>query len=390
VDDSIDLCVVVVPSQAVPKIAEEAGAKKVKVLVVISAGFKEVGQVGVKLERELVRTCKKYGMRLVGPNVLGVIDTFTPLNASFAPEAPLRGNIAFLSQSGALCTAVLDWSIKEGIGFSKFVSLGNKADVEEVDLLPILAEDRDTNVILVYLEGIRDGGRFVDVVREVGRKKPVVILKAGVTEAGTRAVSSHTGSMAGSDLAYDVALKQAGVMRARTTEELFDLAETFSTQPVPNGPNVAIFTNAGGPGILATDACERQGLRLAPISPEVERRLREKLPPTASFHNPIDVLGDASAERYAFALDSVLGSQDVHSGLVILSPQAVTEPEKTAEQITQARNKFPDKPLVTAFLGGGTIDGAVKILADSKIPSYPFPERAVYPLVALTRYGEHL
>jgi len=390
VNETIDLGVVVVPSQAVPKVAEEAGTKKVKVLVVISAGFKEVGQAGARLEREVLAICKKHGMRLIGPNVLGVIDTFTPLNASFAPEAPLRGSIAFLSQSGALCTAVLDWSLQEGIGFSKFVSLGNKADVEEVDLLPILAEDPDTRVILMYLEGIRDGRRFVDVTREVGHKKPVIVLKSGVTQAGTRAVSSHTGSMAGSDLAYDVALRQAGVTRVRTTEELFDLAETFATQPVPDGPNVAIFTNAGGPGILATDASERQGLRLAPITPTMEQRLREKLPSTASFHNPIDVLGDATAERYAFALDTVLSSQDVHSGLVILTPQAVTEPERTAEQIALAKKRFPDKPLVTAFVGGRTIEGAVKILSDAKIPSYPFPERAVYPLAALVGYGEYL
>jgi len=390
VNDPIDLGVVVVPSRVVPKVAEEAGAKKVKVLVVISAGFKEVGPAGARLEREVLAVCKKYGMRLVGPNVLGVIDTFTPLNASFAPEAPLKGNIAFLSQSGALCTAVLDWSLQEGIGFSKFVSLGNKADVEEADLLPILADDKDTRVILMYLEGIRDGRRFVDVVREVGQKKPVIVLKSGVTESGTRAVSSHTGSMAGSDLAYDIALKQAGVTRVRTTEELFDLAETFATQPVPDGPNVVIFTNAGGPGILATDACERQGLRLAPISSAMEQRLREKLPPTASFHNPVDVLGDATAERYGFALETVLSDQDVHSGLVILTPQAVTEPEKTADQIAKAKKRFPDKPLITAFVGGKTIEGAVKILSDSKIPSYPFPERAVYPLAALVRYGEYL
>lgn len=390
VPEDIDLGVVAVPAAIVPQIAEEAGRKGVKALVIISAGFRETGREGTELEKRVVDVCRKYGVRVLGPNCLGVMDTYTPINASFAAETPLRGNIAFVSQSGALCAAVLDWSLEEEIGFSKFVSLGNGADIDEADLMSALAEDEDTEVILVYLEGVKDGEKFMKVARGVTRRKPVIVVKSGVTDAGARAVSSHTGSIAGSDLAFDVAFRQAGIIRAFTIEEVFDLAETFSTQPVPKGPNLAIVTNAGGPGILATDACERHGLKMAPISTEIVERLRERLPPEASFHNPVDILGDATAWRYRFALETILKSPDVHSVLVILTPQAMTDAEETARAIVEVRKKFQYKPIVTAFLGGEMIRKAVRILTESRVPSYLFPERAVYSLSTLVKYGEYV
>lgn len=390
VPENVDMGVIAIPASIVPKIAEEAGRKRVKVLVIISAGFKESGIEGARLESRLVSICKKYGIRILGPNCLGVIDTSTPINASFASAMPIKGNIAFASQSGALCTAVLDWSLKEGVGFSKFLSLGNKADLNENDVMLELAEDDNTKVILVYLEGVEDGRRFLKVAQEVTRKKPVVILKSGVTDAGVRAVSSHTGTMAGSDLAFDVAFKQTGIVRVGTAQELFDIAEILSTQPLLRGPNVVVVTNAGGPGILAADAIEKYGLKMAPISANVRRVLREKLPPAASFNNPIDVLGDATAERYEFALETVLGSEDVASALVILTPQAMTQPEAVANAILEVKKIFPKKIIITAFLGGDLVDEAIKLLEKSKIPNYPFPERAVSSLSAMVRYSDYL
>ncbi|MFQ6075458.1 MAG: acetate--CoA ligase alpha subunit [Candidatus Bathyarchaeia archaeon] len=385
-----DLGIVTVPAPMVPRVAEEAGKGGVKVLVIISAGFKETGMEGSRLESEVMAIFRRYGVRVLGPNCLGVIDTYTPLNASFAAETPLRGEIAFISQSGALCTAVLDWSLGEGVGFSKFVSLGNRADIDEADLMLAVAEDGETRVILLYLEGVGNGAKFLDVARSVTRKKPVIVLKSGITEAGARAVSSHTGSLTGSDLAYDIALRQAGVLRVRTAEELFDLAEAFSTQPIPEGPNLVIVTNAGGPGILAADACEKHGLRMAPISAEVGEKLRSRLPAAAGFYNPVDVLGDAKAERYRFALETVLGSPDVNNAIVILTPQAMTELEETARVVVEVRGRFPNKPVVASFLGGVRMEDAIKVLKEGGIPNYPFPERGVQSLSSLVSYGEYL
>ncbi len=387
---NVEMAVIAVPAVIVPKIAEEAGEKNVKTLVVISAGFKESGIEGSRRENLLLEICKKHGIRLLGPNCLGVIDTFTPLNASFASLIPAKGNVAFVSQSGALGTAVLDWSLKEGIGFSKFLSLGNKADLNENDLMLDLSEDEKTKVILLYLEGVKDGKRFLKVAEEVTRKKPVVILKSGVTDAGARAVSSHTGTMAGSDLAFEVAFKQTGIIRVDTVQELFDLAEIFATQPLPQGPNVAVVTNAGGPGILATDAVEKNYLKMAPISAELRKNLREKLPPASGFNNPIDVLGDATAERYRFALEKVMQNEEVNSVIVILTPQAMTKPDGIAKAILEIKNAYPHKILIASFLGGELVDNAIKTLVKAKIPNYPFPERAITSLSAMVEYINYL
>src|SRR5689334_4539778 len=302
VPDQIDLAVVVVPPQAVLGVVEQCGEKGVHGLVVITAGFKEVGGAGRELERKLVELVRRYGMRMIGPNCLGIIDTTTRLNASFAALMPNAGQIAFMSQSGALCTAILDWSKNEGIGFSRFVSLGNKGDVDEVALLQAWGGDPQNRVILAYLEGISDGPAFIQTARTVTKTTPVIAIKSGTTQAGTRAISSHTGSLAGSEQAYAAAFGQCGILRANTMEELFDYALGFAYQPLIKGNRLAIVTNAGGPGIIATDAAERNGLALARFAPETIAQLQRDLPPAASVFNPIDVIGDARADRYRVAL----------------------------------------------------------------------------------------
>lgn len=390
VPDSVDLGVVAVPASIVPQIAEEAGLKNIKVLAIISAGFKETGSEGAKKENEVMSICRKYGIRVLGPNCLGIIDMYTPLDASFAPAIPKRGGITFISQSGALGTAVLDWATEEQIGFSKFISLGNRGDIDETDLILAAADDKNTKVILLYIEGLAKGRKFIDALQKVTLKKPVIVLKSGITEAGLRAVSSHTGTMAGSDVAYTVAFEKTGVIRVNNAEELFDLAESFSSQPAILGPNIAIVTNAGGPGILATDACGKFGVKVAPISADIVEKLRGKLPAAAGFFNPIDVLGDATAERYEFALETVLESPDINGVLVILSPQAMTEPDKIAKTIIEVKKKSTAKPILVSFMGGKTVKAAIAELQKAKIPNYEFPERAVESFSALFKYSEYL
>jgi acetyl coenzyme A synthetase (ADP forming)-like protein len=390
VPGSIDLVIVAVPASLVLKIAEDATRKNVRELVIISAGFKESGSEGAKLERELMTICKSSGIRVLGPNCLGLIDAYTPLNASFAPEMPKAGSIAFVSQSGALGTAVLDWALTQDIGFSKFVSLGNEADINETDMIESLVDDPNSNVILLYIEGISDGDNFMRVAKEASTRKPIIVLKSGISQAGARAASSHTGALAGSDIAFSVAFRGAGVIRVETAEELFDLAEVLSTQPLPSGPNVGIVTNAGGPGILATDACEKYGMKMASMSPEIVAKLREKLNPASGFFNPVDILGDASPEEYKFGLETILESEDVNEALIILTPQAMTHPVETAKNIIEIKKNHKDKPIVASFIGGNSVEQAVKLLEEAAIPNYEFPERAIRALSSLSRYGERL
>ena len=388
----VDLGVVAVPAGIVLEVAEEAGEKGFRNLMVLSAGFKEAGGEGLRREKLLVDLCRRHGMRLIGPNCLGLISAYTPLNASFAPVSPRKGNIAFISQSGALVTSVLDWSIGEEIGFSYVVSLGNCADLNETDFIEALSLDPNTRVIAAYIEGVGEGGRFIRVAEEASRRKPILVIKSGISEAGARAISSHTGSLAGSRAAYRAVFERTGIIHVESVEELFDLARLFSTQPIPRGRNLAIVTNAGGPGIIATDACSQYGLNLAWLSPEMISLLRSRLPREASWVNPIDVLGDATPERYGEALKVVLGDKGVDSLLVICSPQAVTRPKEIAEEIVKVRGMAVDdaegKPIVCAFMGGGAVSEAVGILSRNGIPSYPFPEKAVKALSYLSKYGE--
>ena len=387
VPGEVDIAVIVIPAKFVPSAAEECGLKKIRGIIVISAGFKEIGGEGSKLEKQMIDIARKYNMRLLGPNCLGLIDTYSNLNASFAKGMPIKGNIGFMSQSGALGTAILDWAQAEEIGFSKFVSMGNKSDVDENDFLWDWDADKNTKVITGYLENIKDGPAFMEIARKVTKRTPVVIVKSGSTSAGARAASSHTGSLAGLDAAYDAAFKQTGVIRANSMEDLFDLARGFAFQPLPQGRRVAIVTNAGGPGIITADACEKAGLKIASFEPATIEYLRINLPPAANIYNPVDVLGDASAVLYKLALESVLKDANVDSAIVLLTPQAPTEVEKTAEVIVEMGKRFA-KPVLSCFMGKATVSSGMKILNENKFPVYSFPERAASVLVTMAKQKE--
>ncbi len=385
IPDPVDLAVVVIPYRFVPAVLEQCGQKGVPAVVVISAGFREAGREGLERERELVEIARKYDLRIIGPNCLGVIDTATPLNATFAAGMPPAGPIAFMSQSGALGTAVLDMAMAGRIGFSKFASLGNKADVSEIDLLEAWGDDSESRVILIYVEGLPDGQKFMQVARKVTRDKPVVAIKSGVTKSGSRAVSSHTGSLAGSEAAYKAAFQQAGVIRAASMEALFDYARAFAYQPLLKGDRIGIVTNAGGPGILATDALEHADLEIPRLARETMEALEDYLPGAASAANPVDVLGDALADRYEHATRLVLADPNVDGLIVIVTPQAMTEIEKTAHVVGQMAQET-DKPILGCFMGEARIEAGVKVLRQYGVPNYPFPERAAAALAAMSAY----
>ncbi len=386
VPDPIDLAVIVIPVQHVLAAVEECGQKGVKGLIVITAGFKEVGGEGKERERQLLEVVNRYGMRMVGPNCLGVIDTISHLNATFAALMPNPGEIAFMSQSGALCTAILDWSKSAGIGFSRFVSLGNKADIDEVALLQAWNDDPHSKVILAYLEGINNGPGFIAAARQVTKNTPVVAIKSGATAAGTRAVSSHTGSLTGSESAYEAAFAQSGIIRAGSMEELFDCALAFAYQPPMQGNSVAIVTNAGGPGIIAADAIERSGwLRMAEFTTETIQYLQRDLPPTANVFNPVDVIGDARSDRYRIAISAVIDDPGVDAVLVLLTPQAQSDLPETSQVIIELAAQS-NKPVVTSFMGAYSLGPALELLNQHHIPNYAFPERAVSALSAMARH----
>jgi acetyltransferase len=385
VPGEIDLAVIVIPYQYVPAVLEECGKKKIPAVVVISAGFREAGMEGLEREIELVEIAKKYQIRLIGPNCLGIIDTFTPVNASFSAGTPPRGPMAFMSQSGALGTAILDWAQAGRLGLAKFVSLGNKADVSEIDLLKAWADDKDTNVILMYSEGLPNGQEFIKVAREVSKKKPVVAIKSGVTKSGSRAVSSHTGSLAGSEQAYQAAFQQAGVLRATDMASMFDMALALGYQPLLKNDRIAIITNAGGPGILATDALERSGMSLARLENETIQALEKYLPDAASAANPVDVLGDARGDRYRFALETVSQDPNVDGIMVVLTPQAMTEIEDTAKAVGELAKEI-DKPVLACFMGEAKVEPGIRVLREYDVPNYSFPERASLAFRAMSQY----
>jgi len=381
----IDLAVIVIPYKLVPQALRTCGEKGIRAAIVISAGFREAGMEGVERERELVDIAHQYQIRLIGPNCLGVIDTYTPLNASFAAGTPPSGPMAFMSQSGALGTAVLDIALAGRLGLSKFVSLGNKADVSEIDLLQAWVGDQNTNVIMIYSEGMPNGQEFIRVAREITRQKPVIAIKSGVTQSGSRAVSSHTGSLAGSEQAYQAAFSQAGILRAESMQSLFDMALAIGYQPPLAGDRIAIITNAGGPGILATDALERAGLSMARFKVETIHSLEKFLPDAASAANPVDVLGDARADRYKIALETVAADPNADALLVVLTPQAMTEVEATAEAVGQLANQS-DKPILACFMGEASVVKGIEILNRYNVPNYSFPERAAIALRAMADY----
>ncbi|MBN1123277.1 MAG: acetate--CoA ligase family protein [Anaerolineae bacterium] len=381
----VDLAELVIPAKFVAETVRECGEKGITSVIIITAGFREAGHEGVEREKEVMKIAREYGIRIIGPNVLGVLDTYSRLNASFSAGMPPQGPVNFMSQSGALGTAVLDFSMAGEIGFSKFVSLGNKADVSEIDLLEVWGDDDNANVNLAYIEGVPDGQRFIEAARISSKKKPIVAVKSGVTQAGSRAVSSHTGSLAGSEQAYAAAFKQAGIIRANTMEDMFDIARAFAYQPMLKGDRIAIITNAGGPGILATDALERNGLIVARLEKETTEQLIAVLPPAAATGNPVDVLGDAESDRYKIAIDIVSKDPNVDGILVVLTPQAMTDITGTAEAIADLSDRI-DRPVLTSFMGAMAVLPGIDLMTKRGVPNYPFPERAVTALKAMSDY----
>jgi acetate---CoA ligase (ADP-forming) len=385
----LDLAVIAVPTKVVQDAVDDAIAAGVGALVVITAGFKEVGPDGASRERQLAERCHRRNVRLLGPNCLGLINAHHDMNASFAKHMPCRGGISVLSQSGALLTAILDWAAERKLGLSKLISMGNKADLSETDFLEALADDPDTNVIVGYLESVAAGDTFIKAAESAASRKPVVLFKAGVTAAGGRAASSHTGSLAGADVGYAAAFRRAGIVRAETFETLFDIATAFDMQPLPRGDRIAVLTNAGGPGIMAADAIELSGLKMAVISEATAAELRPALPAAASVNNPVDVLGDADAARYGVALEGILKDDGVDAVVVILTPQAMTDAVATAGAI-QAAAANSGKPVLVSFMGGDDVREGRRALGAARLPDYPAPERAVAAVHAMCEYSAWL
>ncbi|TEB10314.1 succinyl-CoA synthetase subunit alpha [Pelotomaculum sp. FP] len=386
VPEDVDTAIFAVPAKKVLDTARVCGEKGVKNLVVLTAGFKEIGREGMELEKKFLSICKKYNMRMLGPNCVGFLDTHTPVNATFLKNFPPKGEIAFISQSGAMLASILDWSLSAGIGYSKIFSLGNKADMNEVDCIKEAAEDPGTKVIICYLEDVSYGHEFLKVSSEVTCNKPIIVLKSGTSQAGAKAASSHTGALAGSDLAYNIAFEKCGVLRVDSMSELFDLATLFVNQPVPQGNRVAIITNAGGPGIIATDKIESNGLSMAQLAKETIEELRLNLPPEAGIYNPVDVLGDAKADRFEFALGKVLKDENVDSVVVLLCPVAVTQSIETAQALIELNKAYPDKTLIAAYMGGQALAEGAKMLSENGIPSFTMPEPAIVALACMSKY----
>ncbi len=383
--DPLDLVVIAVPAEMVPAAAREAVKKKIGAIVVVASGFKETGRQGRALEEELTEICHKAGVRLLGPNCLGIINTSINLNASFSKRIPQPGHLAIFSQSGALCTAMMDIADERELGVSKSISIGNKADITEVDVLSALAHDDATKVIVGYLEDISDGDKFVKAAEEASSRKPVVILKAGTTRAGSRAASNHTGVLAGQDTAYGAAFKRAGICRADSFEALFDYASALALQPTPRGDRVLIITNSGGSGTMAADAVEKAGMTVTRLHDQLAIRLRQDLPPAAFIDNPIDISADAEPQHYVAALQIAQADADVDAILVVLAPQYMHAPAETVRAIAAHLDNIT--PVLASFLGGSDVMPPRKELALAGLPFYDSPERAVGALKAMYDYG---
>ncbi|MFZ5911076.1 MAG: acetate--CoA ligase alpha subunit [Chloroflexota bacterium] len=387
--DQIDLAVIVTPAPTVPGIVEECVEAGVKGAIVISAGFKEVGPEGAKLETEILAHARRGKMRVIGPNCLGVMNPLTGLNATFATAAARPGNVAFISQSGALCTSVLDWSFKEHVGFSAFVSIGSMLDVGWGDLIYHLGDDPHTQSIVIYMETIGDARSFMSAAREVALAKPIIVIKPGRTEGAARAAASHTGSLTGSDEVLESAFRRCGVLRVDTIGEIFSMAEVLSKQPRPKGPHLTILTNAGGPGVLAVDSLITRGGKLAEISPEAMEKLNEILPPQWSHNNPVDILGDASPERYAQALEVAAQDENSDGLLVVLTPQAMTDPTATADALKNYAQSY-DKPILASWSGGQDVAAGESILNKAGIPTYMYPDTAAKVFAYMWKYTDNL
>lgn len=373
VPDPVDLAVVVLPAESVPGTLEMCGKRGIRAVAIISGGFKEVGEEGKLLEEKCLQIARQYDMRLVGPNCVGTMDMHSGLNTTFIAGVPDKGAIAFLSQSGAVCGGIVDYVRGKQVGFSNFVSLGNEADITETDMIEFLADDPNTKVITAYVEMIRDGRRFLEVATRVSKKKPIVVLKAGRTNAGARAVSSHTGSIAGAYTAYQAAFKQAGVIEVENVVELFDVANALACQPLPVGVRAAIVTNSGGPAALTSDSLAANGLQLATLTGATQDRLRENLNPSAQVGNPVDMLGGAEPGDYRMALQNVVEDKDVDLIVPILVPQALIHPEEVANAIVETTSGC-GKPVLCCFMGDEMVSNARKVLHGNGIPMFTFPE----------------
>jgi len=366
--------------------------KKVKAIIVVSAGFAELGKEGKELQDKIAEIAKKAKIPLLGPNCLGVIRPSSNMNASFAPSMPPQGNIAFISQSGALADSIIDWAIEARYGFSTVVSYGNKADLNVVDFLEYFSQDEETKAITLYVEGIDNGKEFIEVAKKVSKIKPIIALKAGRSNQGRKAITTHTGSLAGSYKVYEAAFKQAGVIMADNVEEMFDLAKALAYQPPCKGNNIAIISNAGGPAVLTTDYCNDFGINL----PELKQSTINKLEKSGVMHkafsrrNPLDIIGDALPERYKIAVDTLLGESYIDGLLVIQTLQTMTDPEEDANVIIEAHKKYPNKPIVSTYMGGHFIDKGSKMLEQNNIPDYNDPKKSVRAMKALIDRFEYL
>jgi acetyltransferase len=389
VPEKVDLAVAVTPAPTVPEIIRQCADAGVKGAIIISAGFRELGREGMELETRVLAEARRGGMRLVGPNCLGVMNPVTGLNATFAKGAAIPGHVAFISQSGALLTAILDWSFREMVGFSAFVSTGSMLDVGWGDLIDYLGDDPQTRSILIYMESVGDARSFLSAAREVSLNKPIIVIKAGRTDAAAKAAASHTGSMTGSDEVLDAAFRRSGVLRVHQISDLFSMAEVLAKQPRPRGNRLAIVTNAGGPGVLATDALLSGGGALAALSSQLKQSLDLFLPPQWSHNNPIDVLGDAAPDRIAKALKAVAEDAENDGVLVVLTPQDMTDPTQTAEAIKPMAN-LPGKPLLASWMGGAEVAAGRAILSRAGIPTFEFPDMAARAFTYMWRYADNL
>ena len=388
VPDDIDMAVIAIPASKVLDVAKECGEKGVKVLVVITSGFAEVGNV--EAEKKLVEIAHEHGMRVIGPNIFGVAYAPAKLNATFGPKELSEGSIAFITQSGALGIALMGWTVMEKIGLSALVSIGNMADLDVAEISEYLADDENTRVITIYLEGLKPGTgqRFMEIMKRVAVKKPIIVIKAGRGKRGAVAAASHTGALAGMDQVYTAAFKQTGILRARTVEEMFDWARAFADQPIPRGEKTIIITNGGGVGVLATDAAEEYGVPLVTPSEELKQKFRETMPWFGSPRNPVDLTGQAVVDNYVKALNIAFDHPDIDNIIVLYCRTAILEPIDLAKAIVELVRERGEqsKPLLVGMVGGRDVYEAMQYLNEHKIPAYPSPERAVSSLAAMLRY----
>ena len=388
VPEVVDLVIIATPAATVPQVIRECVAAGVKGAIIVSAGFKEIGEAGAALEQEILTEARRGGMRIIGPNCLGLMNPLVGLNATFAGAIARAGNVAFISQSGALCTSILDWSLGENVGFSAFVSIGSMLDVGWGDLIEYLGDDPHTQSIVLYMESIGDAHAFLSAAREVAMDKPIIVLKVGHTEAAAKAAASHTGALTGSDEVLNAAFRRCGVLRVHTISDLFDMAEILAKQPSPKGNRLSIVTNAGGPGAIATDALISGGGALSELAPETLSELDRILPAQWSHHNPIDILGDASCDRYAQTLEVVADDPNSDGLLVILTPQAMTDPTHTAEKLKAYSQS--GKPILSSWMGGNEVAAGTQILNQANIPTFPYPDTAVRLFNYMWRYSYNL